>query len=507
MKKFTKYSALEGFLLCGSIFALAACGEDVTNVYKTEGSSGLEIAASADSLGRCDSTALGRMMFASDENTAYVCADSGWVPLSKAAVNGKDGADGTDGDYCTVKALSNGSGYKVICGGDSVGVIQNGSNGADGSDGAPGKDGPSGTSCSAAALSDGSGYKILCGDDSVGVVKNGSDGIDGKDGGSGCNLATDSAGIVKLACGTSDTVTLYKALCGDNAYDPAKTFCFEEKTYDYCASASYDPTKQFCQAGSLYALCGGESYDVTSEFCQDGSLYSLCGGKSYDVMTEYCDGGTVYEVKSKFTDARDGKTYRTVKIGSQIWMAENLNYDYNQNTAQSYCYNNSVANCTTYGRLYTWSAAMDSAAVFSGNGKGCGDGKTCSAIKPVRGVCPEGWHLPDATEWNALEKFVANSLYNGKTDSVGYALKSKSGWTEYDGKTGGSDYFGFGALPAGGRTSSGDFSGFQLCAWFWSPTESNLGNAYFWKLEYQHTRFSATDFYKNQANSVRCVKD
>ena len=591
MKKFTKYSALEGFLLCGSFFALAACGEDVTNVYKTEGSSGLEIAASADSLGRCDSTALGRMMFASDENTAYVCADSGWVPLSKAAVNGKDGADGTDGDYCTVKALSNGSGYKVICGGDSVGVIQNGSNGADGSDGAPGKDGPSGTSCSAAALSDGSGYKILCGDDSVGVVKNGSDGIDGKDGGSGCNLATDSAGIVKLACGTSDTVTLYKALCGDNAYDPAKTFCFEEKTYDYCASASYDPTKQFCQDGNLYALCGGESYDVTSEFCQagvsyalcggevydassefcqngvsyalcggknydissefcqagaayvlcngksydasskfcqdgslyalcdgesydvtakfcqDGSLYSLCGGKSYDVMTEYCDGGTVYEVKSKFTDARDGKTYRTVKIGSQIWMAENLNYDYNQNTAQSYCYNNSVANCTTYGRLYTWSAAMDSAAVFSGNGKGCGDGKTCSAIKLVRGVCPDGWHLPDATEWNALEKFVANSLYNGKTDSVGYALKSTSGWTAYNGKTGGSDYFGFGALPAGLRNGVGTFYDVQSYANFWSPTEGSADGANGRSLRYGGTNLIISGNAKSIALSVRCVKD
>ena len=212
-------------------------------------------------------------------------------------------------------------------------------------------------------------------------------------------------------------------------------------------------------------------------------------------------GGTY----GSLTDVRDGKTYKTVKIGSQVWMAENLNYDneYNEGTARSYCYEDDPAMCGKYGRLYTWAAAMDSATT----GCGVSYGKTCSATKPVRGVCPEGWHLPDPTEWNALEKFVADSLYNGKTDSVGYALKSKSGWTEYDGKTGGSDYFGFGALPAGGRTSSGDFSGFQLCAWFWSPTESNLGNAYFWKLEYQHTRFSATDFYKNQANSVRCVKD
>ena len=211
-------------------------------------------------------------------------------------------------------------------------------------------------------------------------------------------------------------------------------------------------------------------------------------------------------MKSKFTDARDGKTYRTVKIGSQIWMAENLNYDYNQNTAQSYCYNNSVANCTTYGRLYTWSAAMDSAAVFSGNGKGCGDGKTCSAIKPVRGVCPEGWHLPDATEWNALEKFVANSLYNGKTDSVGYALKSTSGWTAYNGKTGGSDYFGFGALPAGYRYN-GSFYDVQNHANFWSSTEYSTNYAYVLSLYYNITYLRTDNHDKRYARSVRCVKD
>ena len=596
-------SIQKSFLVAGTLLALASCGDE-TNVTKvTNETVGMEVAATADSLGTCDSASVGKMMFASDENMVYICADSGWTPLSEKAADGKDGVDGLDGALCTVKTLSAGDGYKVICGGDSVGVIlngtdgsdgKNGNNGSDGKDGANGtscsvfalpdssgykivcggdsvgvilngldgadgkngadgkdgtngtngtscsvfalsdgsgykvvcggdsvgvilngangKDGANGTSCTAAALSDGSGYKIVCGGDSVGVILNGSDGkdgadgkngADGKDGGSGCNLATDSAGIVKLACGTSDTVTLYKALCGDNAYDPAKTFCFEEKTYDYCASASYDPTKQFCQAGSLYALCGGESYDVTSEFCQDGSLYSLCGGKSYDVMTEYCDGGTVYEVKSKFTDARDGKTYRTVKIGSQIWMAENLNYDYNQNTAKSYCFNNSADSCAKYGRLYTWAAAMDSAAMFSENGKGCGDGKTCSATKPVRGGCPEGWHLPSLEEWYALETYVADNSNGG----VGYALKSISGWTAYNGKTGGSDYFGFGALPAGLRNGVGTFYDVQSYANFWSSTEGSASGANGRSLRYGGTNLLISSNAKSIALSVRCVKD
>ena len=142
------------------------------------------------------------------------------------------------------------------------------------------------------------------------------------------------------------------------------------------------------------------------------------------------------------TDARDGKTYKTVKIGSQTWMAENLNYK----AHQSFCYEDDPANCDKYGRLYMWAAAMDSAAVFSEGGKGCGEGEICHPVYPVRGVCPAGWHLPSDAEWDALKRFVAGSLFGGVTYPVGYTLKSASGWEE---NGNGSDAFGFEALPAG----------------------------------------------------------
>ena len=217
-------------------------------------------------------------------------------------------------------------------------------------------------------------------------------------------------------------------------------------------------------------------------------------------------GGTY----GSLTDVRDGKTYKTVKIGSQIWMAENLNYDYNQNTAKSYCYNNSADSCAKYGRLYTWAAAMDSAAVFADDGKGCGYKVTCTAADTVRGVCPEGWHLPSSDEWSALEKFVADSLYNGATGNVGYALKSTSGWSN---SGNGSDAFGFGALPAGNRHNNygtsywTSFIGDGYDGYFWSPTEVNTNYAGGWYLSYSGTSLYSGRGEKNFSFSVRCVKD
>ena len=151
---------------------------------------------------------------------------------------------------------------------------------------------------------------------------------------------------------------------------------------------------------------------------------------------------------------------------------------------------------------------MDSTGLASGNAESannCGYGvENCSATVPVRGVCPAGWHLPDTTEWNKLEKSVAGSLYNGATGNVGYALKSTSGWS-INGN--GSDYFGFGALPAGYRNYKGTFSRVQYLAHFWSSTESSTNGAYGRDLYYYGTVLGTSNLSKDGARSVRCVKD
>ena len=213
-------------------------------------------------------------------------------------------------------------------------------------------------------------------------------------------------------------------------------------------------------------------------------------------------------VYGSLTDSRDGQTYRTVKIGGQVWMAENLNYRYLGPTAtldsSSFCYGDDSANCTKYGRLYLWSAAMDSAGVIKGNtANGCGNASKCTPSGNVRGVCPQGWHLPSRDEWEVLFTTV------GGWPTAGAKLKSTYGWNDYYGDRGnGDDAFGFSALSAGHRDNDGDYGSEGYYAYFWSSTEYDGDGAY-----YMYTNFSKdsayyqSDIENYEGFSVRCLKD
>jgi len=218
---------------------------------------------------------------------------------------------------------------------------------------------------------------------------------------------------------------------------------------------------------------------------------------SDDVTPQSSDSETSVSTGT-MTDSRDDQTYKTVTIGTQTWMAENLNYE----TANSYCYNDSASYCIKYGRFYTWAAAMDSVGTWSTNGKGCGYTKTCSPTYPVRGVCPEGWHLPDSTEWATLFTAV------GGQSTAGKMLKSTSGWNDYVGESGnGTDAFAFSALSAGGRNEGGGYNGEGNGALFWSSAEGNSGSAYFMDLYFGHSYASLYSGDKDYGFSVRCLKD
>lgn len=160
-----------------------------------------------------------------------------------------------------------------------------------------------------------------------------------------------------------------------------------------------------------------------------------------------------------FTDSRDGKSYRTVTIGTQTWMAENLNYAYNHATAKSFCYDDLPENCRNYGRLYNRAAAIDSAAILGSNER--------------QGVCPNGWRLPSVEDWEELAAYIGRS-------GAGIKLKSKTGWNNGGN---GTDEYDFSVVPAGFREKR-KYKGDGFVATFWTLTVANnkaledMGTAY-----------------------------
>ena len=195
------------------------------------------------------------------------------------------------------------------------------------------------------------------------------------------------------------------------------------------------------------------------------------------------------EREFELTDKRDGKTYKTVKIGRQTWMAENLNYNANG----SKCYDNKPANCEKYGRLYDWNTALK--------------------------ACPSGWHLPDDNEWTKLMEFLASNKkdvryrktnFEGVTleyyENAGKYLKAKSGWNN---NGNGTDEFGFSALPGGTGSSGGVFGFVGDIGLWWSASEYEYDSYYAYGRLMSYDRDGASwDYYdKSGLLSVRCVQD
>jgi len=170
--------------------------------------------------------------------------------------------------------------------------------------------------------------------------------------------------------------------------------------------------------------------------------YTKCHKECGEAVNEYIKKKFAEVKKSfgSFDDARDGKTYKTVKLENQTWMAENLNYE----AEGSKCYGNNESNCQKYGRLYNWGTAM--------------------------GACPKGWHLPNGDEWQILVDFAGGDMLAGKV------LKAANGWDYYN--SNGTDAFNFSALPGGYGYSDGSFHVVGCDGKWWSASEGRNGAYY-----------------------------
>jgi uncharacterized protein (TIGR02145 family) len=171
-----------------------------------------------------------------------------------------------------------------------------------------------------------------------------------------------------------------------------------------------------------------------------------------------------------FKDSRDGKVYKTIKIGTQIWMAEN--YAFKSDTG-CWAYNNDLANVAKYGNLYNWGAAKN--------------------------TCPSGWHLPTDAEWRTLISFL------GGADTAGGKLKSNSGWNSPN--TSASNSSGFSTLPGGLRNYDGTkFYDLGITGRFWSDSGDGY-RAGFWYVENNSGIIKKGDNRVATGFSVRYIKD
>ena len=317
--------------------------------------------------------------------------------------------------------------------------------------------------------------------------------------------------VVLVACGDDDSGDFATRPSGDSSSACEDCDGSSSSKAKSSSSSSVTPKSSDSETSVSSSSVKSSSSVTSSSSAKDVILSSSEGSSdsksSSSEKAESSSSKAIEPAEGTLTDTRDGKTYKTVTIGTQTWMAENLNYAYTSvpynyegstSDSTSWCYSNATANCAKYGRLYTWSAAMDSVGTWSANGKGCGYGKTCSPTYPVRGVCPEGWHLPTQTEWNTLFTAV------GGQSTAGKMLKSTSGWNS---SGNGTDAYSFSALPAGYRDYNGDYFYEGYDAYFWSSTEYDSYYAYYMYLDYYYDLADLLDNLKYNGFSVRCVKD
>jgi uncharacterized protein (TIGR02145 family) len=197
----------------------------------------------------------------------------------------------------------------------------------------------------------------------------------------------------------------------------------------------------------------------------------ICSGCTNSDVSKNTSSGYDNE-EGTFKDLRDGKMYRWIKIGKQIWMAENLNY---ATHSGSWIFNDSIPNSMTFGRLYNWNAALT--------------------------ACPEGWHLPSDADWSKLIRFLSGY------DPAGNKLKISEPKYWKRSTFIPANKSGFSALPGGGRYVNGSYSIAGETAYFWTSTSASAITAFCRYLFYNKPDVGKVNKNKEHAFSCRCIKD
>jgi uncharacterized protein (TIGR02145 family) len=325
--------------------------------------------------------------------------------------------------------------------------------------------------------------------------------------------------------------------CGNKPWNPTTQFCHENSIVNKCGETiQYNPETEAC--------CGNGKYTLSTQFCHNSSIVDKCGGTiEYVPGTEACCGSGKYTLSTQFcyesskigtkcgvnpqtsydpdvyeckpsvnangiflkTPVSHGdESYEAVLIGTQVWLARNLNYS----ATGSECYQNNCSTYGSYGKLYNWATAMQLNNTCNSNI--CAD----QVSSKHKGVCPTGWHIPTKAEWDALTLYIDPDLANYnyfEGNIAGTKLKSESIWNSHSSIPFGTNNYGFSALPGGYRYSSYNDEVNKIGYW-WSATEATVTadkpiNANRRLMFYDHENLMSHDHTKTHMYSVRCLKD
>ena len=564
-----------------SLALLMACDDSITNNDPVT----TQAYASQEEFPECEESSEGYFALVSSSKDLYICTANEWVNISKAGSSAKPG--------CSSQELENGKGVKIICNGDSVAVLNYGTQGKEGDKGDDGHKGETGDKGQPGSSYDGkdavwdtdrcklknAGFDVMvydCGD-SVYVrdlpttgqhnttniwkpwpnIQTGYSGstlytiynnqfesnatgslkrYEGDTWGSSSYsyaLTTNDLyrdgfqikGSAKVEVTTAQAVTADKyrpfvgvkasfsnldfksrlGLCLTYSSEKDMALLVEGKTGFIKANVpatkgkekivnvawdDFEPVAKEVDAdtviryvkGVYVEAVGGEeagTYENKFSIAQLGDLGN-CNEETFD------NSAWKAKVKSISSPGADvtysGVTYKTVKIGTQTWLAQNLRYE----TTNSQCFDatNDDASCTKYGRAYTWADAI--------NNTNCSNTTTCSPTLSgtIRGICPSGWHLPTHSEWTTLKNAVRVEELADKTLAEILA---------FDGTE--SNYL-----------KGNNLTGFNLHIpnynfHYWNPseyssTQGNGTNIYYGYI-YQYVEHPDKTTY----NPVRCVKD
>lgn len=264
-------------------------------------------------------------------------------------------------------------------------------------------------------------------------------------------------------------IALAMCSCDDNSTNV-------ESSNNYSSSSEYilqtsSSSNDVVESSSSSRISMSSSVNISSSGITSSSSIIISSSSIIELSSSSISAKRVcsYNETNMILECEE-QPYKVTKIGTQIWMAENMNVP---TDSGSWCYSNN-ASCGGYGRLYNWETAKN--------------------------ICPEDWHLPASSDWRILEKFAGGPVVAGDK------LKSTEGWAVYDGVTP-TDLYGFSALPAGDYLkSSFAYIGYQG-KWWTSSYDDYDDVAYYWLLDYRTSLLNVKSIDTSYGFSVRCVHD